>query len=151
MLSESVARAVTQVGQINIQVDGSEFGPPYMYTVGLEKSCQHPELIIFGLDPAPSDYLLTKIIEKIKGGECIWSAGQTHLLHGVGRLPLAIREAHRSKVAGYVEEAWLYYGRETQGSHVRYLQVVWPDAAGLFPWDAGFDEEAREYQTVAWD
>lgn len=151
MLSKSVARAVAQTGQVNIHVSGSELGPPYTYSVGLEKSYGHPELIIFGLDGEPSDYILNKLIEKIKAGKPIPTAdGQIHLVTDIGPLPFAVRPAQHSNVIEYVHEARRYYASEQSAANIRYLQIVWPDAAGIFPWEEGFDPHAEGYQTATW-
>jgi hypothetical protein len=52
------------------------------------------------------------------------------------------RKVGSSHHNGLVAYATWYY----RSSPFPVLQVVWPDPAGLFPWEQGFDERFRKRQ-----
>jgi len=50
-----------------------------------------------------------------------------------------VADRHQSEYLGW--SRW-FYGKEI----VPTVQLVWPDRAGLFPWEQGFDEQFRNSQ-----
>jgi Domain of unknown function (DUF4262) len=52
------------------------------------------------------------------------------------------RMVNPTRYDGLLNYAIWYY----KSSPFPVLQLVWPDQAGLFPWDEGFDERFRKQQ-----
>ena len=73
MVRTSAANEFEQQILDNIQQSGwhcnavgaGESYPTFVYTVGLEHSYGHPELIIFGLAPATAHGILSKIVQRL--------------------------------------------------------------------------------------
>jgi hypothetical protein len=54
---------------------------PWVYTVGLVDVAAHPELIVAGVEPATSAYVLNSVVAHVLAG-CAVDAGETLLLPG---------------------------------------------------------------------
>lgn len=99
-------------------------GTPFSYTVGLT-AAGLPELVISGLPAELAGELLNTAAHQSLTTE--FTAGQ--VLTDAASVPLRVVEAP----AAEVNVAHRLY----PGS-VRALQLVWPDAAGVFPGDPGW-------------
>jgi hypothetical protein len=115
--------------------------PSFAYTVGLEETFRHPELVVSGLDYEMSQRVLKDLIDLIRSGagltgeDCLQSAGSFTVL------PVAVPQP----VAGsYLKEAAEYYG----DCPFRALQVLWPDEEGRFPTEESCSEQFRLRQVV---
>jgi uncharacterized protein DUF4262 len=117
---------------------------PFSYTVGLQDSFQHPELLLSGM-------------KRELGGSVLNSAGA------------AIREGERFR-AGDLSEAVLegypvafalvpidFYYEEfgalktwRDGFEFTVLQCVWPDREGRFPWSGGSTDPQRIREAYWW-
>jgi len=101
--------------------------PPFTYTVGLT-AVGHPELIVYGLPPQVAGAILNRAGDRIRAGDPVM-AGQrlTGLVQG-GLQLVALRAADTSALTTV---------RAIYGASDDVLQLVWPDAAGRMPWEAG--------------
>ena len=48
-MEQEIAEVVREHGWFAASVGDHE--PPFLYSIGLMQTCDHPELIVFGLDP----------------------------------------------------------------------------------------------------
>ncbi len=48
-MEDEIAEVVREYGWFAASV--SDHDPPFLYSVGLMQTCDHPEFIVFGLDP----------------------------------------------------------------------------------------------------
>ncbi len=115
-------------------------GPVFYYTVGLTARGL-PELVLFGLDSTTGQKALENIAAMLVGG---MRPADGLLLHDVLRnVPVALREISDIKTQTHMR-----YASEFFPEGVRGMQVIWPDTAGVFPWQAHFDRSMAGYQRL---
>jgi hypothetical protein len=103
----------------------------FAYTVGLTEH-GHPEFMIFGLPPQTAHQLLNDMATRVFDRAARFTHGQ-HITD-------LIRDHVAVVVNGTPPEAWppgVAYGRYGADA-VAVQQIVWPDEAGRYPWDAGW-------------
>ena len=106
-------------------------GPAFAYTVGMF-GLGHPELLVFSVGTHDAGYLLNALGNRIVEGEALMS-GIGVTVDGFGTIvPEAVPNPGQ-----IVFEANRFYDRPDDSS-VPVLQLTYPDAAGRFPWDAGY-------------
>jgi hypothetical protein len=103
----------------------------YGYTVGLRKSFGHPELAVTGLDDETMQELLNDIGEAIAGGARFADGDVSpDFLEGYDvRFRAVPPSLHASRFA--------FASRFHPDGDFTVLQVVYPDRARRWPWDAG--------------
>lgn len=118
--------------------------PPYLYTVGLEHSFEHPELIVLGMPTTLAAGLLNELGNKIAQG---WHFREGDFCPGEAvhcSCPLLFGEVSQEAQSDYLLYAhWFYHGND-----FRTLQVLWPDRHNRFPGDPCFSEELVEQQPL---
>lgn len=114
-----------------IGVSDDPEGPAFVYSVGLFHTLQHPEIIIFGLS---STSVMGQIINSI--GELVRQGRRfadriesSEVLEGY---TCTFREVPLDAYPDYLGFARWYYRPE----QFPVLQCVWPDKAGIYPWQA---------------
>lgn len=117
--------------------------PPFAYSVGQQPKGL-PELIVFGLPP------------QVAGAMLYTLAGHIEAEHAAGRAvgagfivvpDVPVRTALLEVPAAAASE-YATVAHERSAGQATYLQVVWPDEAGVFPWEPGYDGELRQYQRM---
>jgi hypothetical protein len=123
-------------------VPAREGDPAHAFTVGLFRSFDHPEVIVFGPGPMDVAEIVETLGERVRGGERFDEGTvATGLLPG--RPVVFRRVAARHYPAWLAHAAW-YHG----GLRFPAVQCVWPDAAGNFPWDRWYPRALRGQQPV---
>jgi len=117
-------------------------GPGFTYTIGLQHSFQHPELIVVGL-PADLSHLTLNIAgQAIQCGDR-FSVGQQSPLFFEDRV-CTFRMVPEAQFRNYLGwNLWFYDGQVFTA-----MQVVWPDPQGRFQWSIGVEAGFRERQPV---
>jgi Domain of unknown function (DUF4262) len=117
--------------------------PGFTYTIGLHKTFKHPEIIVFGLNPSASTTLLRRAVGLIKQGRTLPERTPCELMDGLSvvfrHIPAGLQEQY------LLSAAFLY------GTAFKSLQLVWPDADGRFPWQAGFDSQFAAHQPALYE
>ena len=116
--------------------------PGYTYTIGFETSYDHPEVVIFGLQPVMARGLIEMLAVHIDAGGVSPDGMFVGLLDNdltAAMLPVDMEE-HAALFAG----ATRFHGRDDY----RVCQFVWPDRNGKMPWDEGYDNRLRLAQPV---
>ncbi|MEO1513543.1 MAG: DUF4262 domain-containing protein [Bacteroidota bacterium] len=110
-----------------------DYLPAFAYTIGLYQNHQHPEFIVFGLSTDVMGRLLQQLGLAVKKGQT-FQAGMNHadILANHPVHFLSVDKAHYRDYLGYC--GWFY----KQSFEFPCQQLVWPDKAGLFPWEEGF-------------
>lgn len=125
---------------IHVQADGAL--PAYTYTVGISRTCDAPDIAVFGLQHAPGHRLVHAYNVRVRRGER-FASGQL----AAGFLKdqdCALRPVHPSQCAAYFEwNGWLHDGREFP-----MLQLVYPSMEGIWPWDAMASAWLRQNQPL---
>jgi hypothetical protein len=116
--------------------------PSYAYTVGLEKTSNHPELVVFGLNQEDSHTVLTEAAALVKDGASLGSV--ENMLRKTGNLTITFAEVPQHIAARYLCRAETFY----KGGGFRGLQILWADEKGRFPMDGDCSEGVRNLQPV---
>ncbi|MGJ7507463.1 DUF4262 domain-containing protein [Variovorax sp. GT1P44] len=137
----TLRRRIAQEGWAMAGVGTRNAAATYVYTVGLQKSCAHPDLIMFGIAPERARSVLNTIAQRVKAGE---PAHEGVMILGAAQVPLMPRVADSARVELLVPPQ-LARGR------FHYVQIVWPDAKERFPWEPGFDKRRLRSQSFLFD
>jgi hypothetical protein len=126
---DRVGWAVTMVGP-----DSGDHGHRFAYTVGLT-ALGSPEFVIAGLPDQVMQNLLNDLAIRVGAHAERFASGQRvgDLIRGYNAI---IVEADGTAASDLMPASVAYglYGVDT----VVLQQVVWPDAAGHYPWDSGY-------------
>ena len=134
---------VAAFGWSGLSVGEREGCPAFGYTVGLA-GVGHPEFIVFGLSPRTRHGLLQWF------AQCVVAARR--FVHGerysdvVPDSEFAVRRVHERHFADHVGYAMWYHRVSDSQGELEVLQIVWPDEAGLFPWESDFDQRFASAQ-----
>lgn len=119
--------------------------PPFLYTIGLMQSWNHPELILFGLEAKIAHGILANMVHFIRSGASYETPGSySGILEG--DLPLGLRRVDPTQHPLYLGFAMSYMTFIDRMGELEAMQVFLPDNAGKFPYDAGCDLEVYRSQ-----
>ena len=129
--------------------------PPYAFTVGLWHSFGSAEASVFGRPEAEMVHWLETVGGEVEAGRVIHPDRQADDIlgpgeaRGSGGVPRLIypRPALASWHRHLFGKALEFY----RGQPVPMLQLVWPDTAGVLPWEPGCAEECLAAQPRLWD
>lgn len=112
--------------------------PGSCYTVGVWKTHQHPELIVFGLPAERGQKLLIEAVQQLplQTGQEIASLTDKYSLR-----PQPVKLEHHREFLSY--NRWYYRGDGFQA-----WQLTWPDADHRFPDDPQHPERLRQLQPL---
>jgi hypothetical protein len=137
------ARHILMAGWSGIYVGDAAMS--FEYTIGMTEIAL-PELIVFGLPYRQSHMILHNAAKQMRaGGKPAdgWRAGGVLESHQV-----AFQTLPSFVLTEFACQAAFYY----EPRPVEVMQVVWPDAAGRFPWDHDCTPEyaRRQSQVIHW-
>lgn len=118
--------------------------PPWAYSVGMWLTCQSAELIACGIPARNAAGIINAIGSRIADGDQI---GPDDVLTDICPAPLMVRPVDLSwRMTSLFALSDEFYG------FVRppYLQVVWADPNGRFPWEPGFQADFLGMQPLLW-
>ena len=120
-------------------------GPDFAYSVGMYRTLGHPELLVFGLPLDDMHRLINDLGERVRAGTR-YVAGQVsdEFLEGY---EVTFRTVPTIQYEGHLGCANWFYG----GTGYPALQLIYPDRAHRWPWDAGAEPAFRENQPVLAD
>jgi hypothetical protein len=126
-----------------INVSGDNDRPPFSYSLGIEQSLGLPELIVVGLRAEVGQAAINACYEQMQAGTPIPAGMRVADLLGGGFECLIgdVSDAHRKEYMCWT--TWLY-----KGSDFRALQIIFPDTAGVFPWEPGASDWFRNWQPL---
>ncbi|MCG8589361.1 MAG: DUF4262 domain-containing protein [Proteobacteria bacterium] len=127
------------------KIPGEDPVPAWAFTIGLRERFQHPELAVFGIDLELLHPLLNRLGSEVRRGRQFTEGDR---VDGVlEALPCAFRHVESCWIDVFLgNAAWHYESREFGA-----LQCFWPDRAGRFPWEEGFDPAWREQQPLLYE
>lgn len=130
---------IKKYGFKTIGVLGDGFDGSFAYTVGLEATYGHPELLMTGIGPDTAHFCFERLLEQVLAGS---SLNFDDVMHGACRFPMQIRRVNSKRAC---EEHMLltkdFYGGSDE---FQVLQLVYPDPKGVFPWQEGYDFPQQE-------
>lgn len=136
---------VKEYGWSVVLVQPSGQRPGWAFTIGLWHSHKSPELAMFGGDVYEMEICLNRLGGQIAAGSPAADGERRDgILQGV---PVALRTVHPHWYEPMFGQAVAFYRRPP----LPFLQVVWPGADGLFPWDDGTNAATRNRQPPLWE
>ncbi|MFI0349243.1 DUF4262 domain-containing protein [Actinomadura sp. 9N407] len=135
---------ISQYGWSVVLVPADDQGPGWAYTVGLWHSLRSPELAMFGGDVYEMEEILNRLGRE--AGEGRPPAEGERRDDAVRGRPAAFREVDTGWYGGAFPGALAFYRRQP----LPFLQVVWSDQAGLYPWQPGTELPFRRAQPWLW-
>lgn len=108
-------------------------GEPFVYSIGLSDTFNHPEMFVVGLNPDDAIRLMLAAIEKVAAGESF--ENPTFFMDDDGDFfpvrPLQSRDVDQNSGLG----------QSVLGHGFPAVQIYYPDENGFFPWEAGCDPQ----------
>ena len=109
--------------------------PGLCFTTGFEASIGHPEIIAFKIDRQFANGIFWVLYRCAQNGKPVPRAVRTRgILPDNDAYVFPVARRHYANYLGW--SRWFY-----RGDDFECLQVVWPDEAGVFPWEDGFDSK----------
>lgn len=131
---------VREHGWLRTSVFEDDEGPGFSYTTGFWRGQEVPEIIVFSLNAQLAHDVLWDLYRDAAAG-VRFPTGQR--LSNV----FANTEAVFLPVAKPLYREYLGWGRWFYGGDDwPCVQLVWPDAFGKFPWEAGYEERFANSQ-----
>lgn len=127
-------------GWFKTEVLPDDEGSGFSYTTGFCVSAKHPDFIIFGLKSDIARDVLWDLYRDAKAGHRLPTSVLTD--QAFGNFPAYAFPVAKRYHADYLGWSRWFYG----GDDFECLQLVWPDGAGVFPWQQGFDAALRNVQ-----
>lgn len=126
------AEIIREHGWFHTAVLEDDEGPGFSYSTGFGVGPGHPELIVFGWKHETASSILWDIYRAVAAGETLQVGVATDAYTSLPIVPLLVDPGQYREYLGW--NRW-FYGNDDFAC----LQLVWPDRAGLFPWQSGFD------------
>jgi Domain of unknown function (DUF4262) len=135
---------IRRIGWAIQGVPGARQRPAWAYSVGIWHTFRGPEFSVFGLSLYTMAAIINVLGRRIADGAAIAPGDR---LDDVSRCPFMIRPVHESWRA-----TSLFAVSDTIYGYLRpsYLQIVWPDLTGRWPWERGFDARFGDLQPLLW-
>ena len=138
-MDEEIAEVVRKHGWFAASI--SDHKPPFLYSIGLMHTCDHPEFIVFGLDAGNAHALFAGLIRCIRAGQSFAQPGVYTVSIGGGDHRVGIRYVHPTQHPLYLGFAMGYCTNMGRIGELQAVQAFWPDARGKFPFEVGCDLE----------
>jgi hypothetical protein len=107
--------------------------PSFCYSTGIFKSFGIPEIFISSLPQNLSNTLIQSYVDKFKDATQV--PLNIRLDDLTERFPVYLIEVTEDKLTDYVLSSISFYN----SNPYKYVQLIYPDTAGHFPNDAGYD------------
>jgi hypothetical protein len=133
-MDDEIAEVVREHGWFAASV--SDGDPPFLYSIGLMQSYDHPELIVFGLEPDDAHALFSGLIRDIRAGKSFSKPGEYTVTLGTD-FQVGIRRVDPTQHPLYLGLAMAYLTNRGQIGELEAVQAFWPDSTGKFPFDPG--------------
>lgn len=131
----AIKRTVKEHGWFVALFEADTATPSFAYTIGLWKTFEHPEIIVFGLPTDTMHWMLNDAAELVKAGQAIQlSVDNTDILNNV---PVQFRAVDASNIRDYFGYARWFYDY----SEFPAIQLIWPDKQAVFPWQKEFNQQ----------
>jgi hypothetical protein len=143
-MDEETAEVVRKHGWCALSISDHE--PPFLYSAGLMQTCDHPELIVFGLDPEDAHALLSALVCAIRAGQSFSKPGVYTLHIGGADHRVGCRCVDPTQHPLYLGFAMGYCRYTGHAGELEAVQAFWADSAGKFPFEIGCDLDVFRLQ-----
>ena len=126
---------IAEYGLQVISVSGSEYTPPFSYSIGLFETYKQPEIICFGLPEKLGHEIINDVADLMKNEEQIKTNSNYDIIFSESRAEFL--QVDNRNIDDYFGAALNYYGT------IKFpaLQLIWTDKNDKFPWEENFEEE----------
>ncbi|RWB06721.1 DUF4262 domain-containing protein [Mesorhizobium sp.] len=116
--------------------------PPFTYSVGIEHNFKAPELIVIGLKPEISQFIINEYCSRVRSGE-VFQPGQrsSGFIEGFDCQFGAVHIEHYREHFGW--DLWFY-----DGLNFGVLQLIYPTVDGIWPWQTEASDWFRTWQPL---
>jgi hypothetical protein len=135
-------RHVEEHGWSVLRIVGGQF--EFAYTVGLWHTFRRAEVVMFGLGGQGMQHWLNACVDRCR--DAGWPASGEAFDGVLDGFLTQLRPVDPSWHDALFGTAWRFY----QGTTVPFLQLVWPDSAGVWPWHDNATVSSRTRQAFAW-
>lgn len=133
-LDEIQRRALDDIKQYGwhlITVPDDDEGPGFVYSVGMMQTLNHPEIIMFGLEPELMADVIDGMGHQIRKGRCFARPGLVDdFLKDYPCKIVPVAKQWHAEYLGYAIWHRRYLG---QPDTLQAVQCLWPDKRGRFP------------------
>ena len=143
-MEEEIAEVVREHGWFAASI--SHHQPPFLYTIGLMQTCRHTEFIMFGLEMDNMHALFSQFVRDIRAGRSYDKPGVYTVDMGGDGHRVGFRQVHPTQHEIYLGFAMGFCRHIGRWGELEAMQVLWPDAAGKFPFEVGCDLEVCQLQ-----
>ncbi|GAB3932826.1 DUF4262 domain-containing protein [Mucilaginibacter myungsuensis] len=124
---EETEQNIIKYGVQVYDIFGTDYSPPFAYSIGLFETYGHPEIICFGLPEKLCGQIVHDVAKLIKDGKRFHAGDITlEIFKNSEAVFLAVDERN---IGDYLLHATAYYGDEKFNA----LQLVWADRNDKFP------------------
>jgi hypothetical protein len=134
---ELLERTVLNIKKFGLQVimvSSNGYNPSFAYSIGLNQTYDHPEIICFGLPNDLGHAILNDVNEIIRQQGPIKAGKEYDSIFKDGRATFL--EVDDRNIEDYFGVAIEYYKEKK----VKALQLIWTDRNDKFPWEENFEE-----------
>ncbi len=144
-LDEQILQKISRVGWYHLLVEAEGRQPGFAYSLGFYANYGQPEVVVFGLPPAIAQQLLDIVAIRFAGAKQPYELFKPYddITEDGPVVFVPVARRHFPTYFGY--GGWFYQSVDTD---FPVIQMVWPDPAGKFPWDAGYNQAYHAFQPV---
>ena len=137
---------IERFGHSCVTVAGDSPDEVFAYTAGLSEA-GWPELLVIGLGPQTSMTILNEVVAKLRSEERRPAHGM--IVTEALNVPVHLRSVPAHLVLDYFKVSLNRANRKgIPDAQVEGIQIVWPDEAGKFPWDAGYNDHRFQQKVL---
>ena len=145
MSDAEIRSHIKKYGWYSLNVfDPDSVKPDFIYTIGLEESFNHPEVVIFGLNRDVAHSILGDIVEEIRNNGPL-KVAQRIIGMVDGNFEVMFLPMVDEAVPKYLGTACSYYGRRD----IRGLVMLWPDKSNVLPNEGGCSLTLQDEALIA--
>lgn len=141
---EEIAQVVREYGWYAANV--FDANPRFLYSIGLMHQLDHPEFIVFGLEPNNAHALISRLIHEIRNGRAFTKPTVESISFDGVKHRVGFRSVHPTQHPLYLGFAMGYCRHQGRIGELEAMQVFWPDENGKFPFEVGCDLSVYELQ-----
>jgi len=143
---DSERKAIEDIRNYGIHIihvfDPDDENPRFSYTVGLWHTHRHPEILIFGLKLELCQSVLNSLNTDISNGQSFNTGTSSRdVLKSFRCYFESLPKPQFREYLGW--DLWFYGSDEFET-----VQMLWPNTAGVFPWDDQADDELRWIEPI---
>ena len=132
---QKVLDDVAQHGWHVIKVLETNDSPGWAFSIGLYRTFNHPEVVVFGLNDDLMHSVINSVGDDVRAGKRFEEGKQySNLIEAYDCTFKTVNVVWYYQFLGYAN--WFYKGTDYPA-----LQCIWPDKKSVFPWEPDFNPD----------